>query len=123
MAISAEDFLSELRRSVPESKQLVADHLDYYEELLLHVLVADLREAATGMFERGESGPLDRLLAVLDRSLTDGDDSVENAVAVSFVEDTGLWDPAMSGFVDAWPAGLAAEAERQRNWRPGTGPR
>lgn len=121
MPTSAEDFLDELRRNAPESQEVVADHLAFNEGLLLHMLVADLRRLAIAMFERGESGSLDRLLSVLDRSLLEGDDSLENAVAVSFVEDTGWWDPAMSAFMNAWPAGLAAEAERQRNWRPTPG--
>ena len=73
---------------------------------------------AIAMFERGESDSLARLLGVLDRSLLEGDEDVENAVAVSFVEDTGWWDPEMGPFMSVWPAGLMAEAERQRQWRP-----
>lgn len=51
--------------------------------------------------------------------LTDGNERVENAVAVSFVEDTGWWDDAMAPFIAAWPEPLRAEARRQRDWRPG----
>lgn len=96
MAMSSHDFLVELSLNVPESHEVVAEHLEYNEELLLHLRVADLRRMAIGMFERGESDSLARLLEVLDRSLVEGDDHVENAVAVSFVEDTGWWDPEMA---------------------------
>lgn len=120
MSISSEDFLAELSRTVPESDELVADHLNDYEDLLLHLLVADLRRMAIAAFERGGTDSLQRLLIMLERALIEGDDSVRNAVAVSFVEDTGWWDPEMSAFMTAWPAGLTAEAERQRRWRPDT---
>ena len=119
MSISSQEFLAELSFSVPESQELVAEHLDYHEGLLLHVLMADLRRMAIAMFESGEYDSLARLLGVLDRSLVEGDEYVENAVAVSFVEDTGWWwDPEMGPFMSVWPAGLMAEAERQREWLP-----
>jgi hypothetical protein len=120
MPVSSHEFLAELSLHVPESQELVAEHLEDYEELLLHVLMGDLRRMAIAMFERGESDSLARLLGVLDRSLVEGDDHVQNAVAVSFVEDTGWWDPEMAPFMRVWPAGLTAEAERQRRWRPST---
>lgn len=121
MPVSPHGFLEDLLREVPEAEVVVEDHLAYYDELLLHLLVADIRRLAIAMFERGQSEPLARLLRLLDRSLTEGDDPVENAVAVSFVEDTGWWNPEVSAFMDAWPAGLAAEAERQRQRRPNAG--
>lgn len=121
VSVSPQEFLAELSSVVPESQELVAEHLEFYEELLLHILVADLRRMALAMFEQGEMERLERLLAVLDRSLAEGDEFVSNAVAVSFVEDTGWWDPEMSGFMTAWPDGLKEEVERQRQWRDGTG--
>jgi hypothetical protein len=57
------------------------------------------------------------LLVVMDKGLREGDEDVENAVAVSFVENTGCWDPAMLPFIATWPEDLKAEAERQRFWR------
>lgn len=116
MAISSHEFVVELVREVPEARLVVDDHVGDYGELLLHLLVADLRRMAMAMFEQGQPDSLDRLLVVLDRALTEGDDSVENAVAVSFVEGTGSWDPDMAAFMSAWPAGLTEEAERQRRW-------
>lgn len=121
MSVSSQALLAELSSTVPESQELVAEHVEYHQELLLHLLIADLRRMALTMFERGELDPLRRLLAVLDRSLIEGDDSVRNAVAVCFVEDTGWWDPEMSAFMTTWPGALTAEANRQRRWRLGTG--
>ena len=116
MAISSQDFLAELLSKVPEAKLLVDEHLGFYEELLLHILVADLLRMAIAMFEQGQSESLDRLLLVLDHALTEGDDFVKNAIAVSFVEDTPSWDPDKAAFMSMWPAELADEADRQRRW-------
>ncbi len=69
-------------------------------------------------FQRSDGDLLRRLLDVLDRALREGDERVENAVAVSFVEDTRLWDPAMRPFVDAWPDALQAEALHQQSSDP-----
>jgi hypothetical protein len=61
---------------------------------------------------------LQRLLDVVNRALLNGTDYVNNAVAVSSVEDTGWWDPAMQPFIESWPAGLQAEARRQQDQGP-----
>jgi len=52
---------------------------------------------------------------VFDTGLREGDERVENAVAVSFVEDTPWWDPDRSAFIASWSPALRAEAERWRS--------
>lgn len=101
---------------VPEAVPTVREHLaDNDGELLLHLLMADLRRLAVNWFDQGSVAPLDRLLAVVDAGLCRGDERVENAVAVSFVEDAAWWEPASGAFVATWPSGLAQEVERQRD--------
>ena len=112
--MTAEDFLSVLVSEVPEAKPVVREHLEHYDELLLHVLTADLRRYATDIFTSGQSDVLGRLLGVIDRALLLGNESVSNAIAVSFVEDSGWWDPVMQPFIASWPPGLKAEARRQQ---------
>jgi hypothetical protein len=98
-----------------EAQQVVQEHLEDNDgELLLHLLVADLLRLAHTWFELGMTDALTRLLAVVGAGLTDGDEGVENAVAVSFVEDSGWWDQASQAFIAAWPAALQAEVARQR---------
>jgi hypothetical protein len=118
VALTATDFLDTLAREVPETHPVMAEHLKDNDGLLLHPLTADLRRYAIQSFDSGQSDVLDRLLAVIDMALRDGTDDVQNAMAVSFVEDTGWWDLAMQPFIAVWPSSLRAEAERQRNWRP-----
>lgn len=116
--MTSTDFLDALARDVPESQPLVEEHLKDNDELLLHLLTADLRRFAVQSFDAGQSDVLQRLLALVDAARSEGADDLENAIAVSFVEDTGWWDPATQPFIDAWPTGLQAEVERQRSWRP-----
>lgn len=118
VTVTKSDFVAEVIAAVPETQPLLAERLrDQFGELLLHQFVADLRRFAIASFEQGESERMHALLAVMDKALREGDEDVENAVAVSFVEDTGWWEPAMRPFIATWPAGLKAEAERQRHWR------
>ncbi len=108
-------FLVALLASLPEASPLVAEHLDDQEgTLLLHLLVADLRRFLLDAWKRQDHDVLQRGLALLDGALTTGDEYVENAVAVSFVEDIGWWEPEVQPFLATWPAGLVAEVERLR---------
>jgi hypothetical protein len=108
-------FLVGLLASLPEAAPLVAEHLDDQEgTLLLHLLVADLRGFLLDAWKRQDIDVLQRGLALLDGALTRGDEYVQNAVAVSFVEDIGWWEPEVQPFLATWPPALAAEVERLR---------
>lgn len=112
--MDTDDFVDLLLRTVPEATALHRQHLEYnFGELLLHLLVADVRRLALQAFQRGDKGLLRRCLEVMETSLVDGDARVENAVAVSFVEDTGWWDPNMQPFIATWPSRLRDEVDRQ----------
>ena len=111
------DFLDALATDVPETRPVVDEHVEDNDGLLLHLLTADLRRYAIRTFDAGQTDVLARLLAVIDGALREGTDDVQNAMAVSFVEDTGWWDPAMQPFIEAWPEGLRAEVDRQRGER------
>lgn len=116
MALTAPEFVSRLSSVVPESSTTVREHFDEHEgELLLHLLVADFRRLALAWFEEGRTDALAGLLDVLDTALRDGDEYVENAIAVSFVEDLGWWEADMQPFITTLPDALANEVERQRH--------
>lgn len=115
MALTAPEFVARLSSGVPESSTTVREHLDEQgSELLLHLLVADLRRVALAWFEEGRTDALNRLLGVLATALREGDEYVENAIAVSFVEDLGWWEADMQPFITTLPDELANEVERQR---------
>lgn len=64
-------------------------------------------------FGVGERELAARGLTFLGRALIDGDEHVDNAVALSFVEDS--WDAPLE-FIESWPAALRDERLRQATW-------
>ena len=118
VTLTAEGFLAELDKIVPEVQAVVAEHAEDNGELLLHLLIADLRRFAADAFQESPTDVLERLLTLINRALVEGSEDIRNAVAVSIVEDTGWWDPAMQGFIESWPSQLKQEARRQKAWRP-----
>lgn len=113
--MGVEEFVGRLAATDPAAAAILRDHLaDNEDELLLHPLVARIRDLAISSFDEGNLGLAARLVAVFDEALRVGDGQVENSVAVSFVEDTPWWDPARQEFIATWPATLRAEYERLR---------
>jgi hypothetical protein len=116
MSLTASEFVTALTAKVPEATTTLSEHLAEQEgELLLHLLAGDLRLLALDWFRAGRTDALGRLLSVMERGLRDGDEYVENAVAVSFVEDLGWWEPGMQPFIKVLPGALVAEVERLRS--------
>jgi hypothetical protein len=115
MSLTREQFVEQLRRDCPELDSIIDEHLgDFDGEVLLHLLVADVLRLAIELFEAHEIEALDRCLSVVAAGLGEGDEYVQNTVAVSFVEDTPWWDETKFPFIAAWPEVLRAEAERFR---------
>ncbi len=112
--MSTDDFVSLLLAVGPEVRQIYDEHLADFDEVLLHLLVVNVRDLMISAFDRGDDDLSKRLVAAFDTGLRLGDDRVVNAVAVSFVEDTPWSNPARDAFIASWPPGLRAEAEGQR---------
>lgn len=118
--INESNFVELLLRSVPELQGTVDQHLeDGFGELILHLLMADVLRFAEGAFESGRTDEADRVLGFVTTALGTGDDSVVNAVQVSFVEDARWWSDDAQAFIAIWPEELKAEADRQRRWSKG----
>ena len=113
MSIGPSEFVQRLVERVPEVRPILDEHLLENDELLMHVFVARVRDLAIDAFDRDRRELAHRIVETFDWGLRDGDDAVENAVAVSFVEDTPWWDPDRAEFIESWPSGLRSEAERQ----------
>ncbi|MBS45238.1 MAG: hypothetical protein CMH83_19130 [Nocardioides sp.] len=103
------DFVGRLLESVPEVEPAVREHFDDNDELLLHLLMADLLRAAVRLFHAGELETEQRLIRFIDLALRHGDAAVENAVRVSFVEHAGAFPEETPKFLASWPPGLRAE--------------
>lgn len=112
--MDADAFVQELLTKVPEAGLVLDQHLRDNDELLLHLFVGDLRLTCEAAWSAGNHEVLSRVLTFLDVALSHGDDYVENAVAVSFVEDSEWWEPRLQNYIAIWPPALTAEVERQR---------
>lgn len=112
--ITREAFIEHLLRMAPETEPLVDEHLAEQGELLLHMLMSDLLRFATAEFASGHTHVSHRVLRSVDQCLGRGDDEVENAVAVSFVEYFGAWPGETQAFLATWPEGLRAELRCQQ---------
>jgi hypothetical protein len=107
-----------LRAVVPEFGPTIDEHVAEYDEVLAHVLFGDLTRFVLAAHERGDTDLEQRSLSFLERALREGDEQVQNLVAVSFVENVGPREQAQRDFIAAWPDALRMEAERQRDWKP-----
>jgi hypothetical protein len=96
---------------------MVDEHLADNDELLPHLLVADLRRCAEAAHESRDFDLRDRVLALMDSALAAGDAALDNAVAISFVEDSGWWEPGKKEYLASWPSTLTVELNRQRGAR------
>jgi hypothetical protein len=112
LVIRREDFLKELAVAVPESGEVVAEHLADNDGLLLHLLMSDLLRMTVSTYSAGEVAVTDRLLEFIDWCFRVGDDYVVNAVAVSFVEDFGTYPGESDALLERWPSGLRTELGR-----------
>jgi len=110
--IRRDGFLEELADAVPESGDVVAEHLADNDDFLLHLLMSDLLRLTVSKYSDGEIAVSDRLLAFIDGCLREGDEYVVNAVAVSFVEDFGVYPGESDALLERWTAALRAELGR-----------
>jgi hypothetical protein len=113
VATSGGEFVTLLVTRVPEAQPLVDEHLRDNDDLLLHLLLADLARFCYAAHQRSDRSLVDRCLAEVDRGLRQGDESLTNAVALSFVENFSPWHPGQRTFSASWPPALLAEARRQ----------
>jgi hypothetical protein len=108
--MTLEELLDALLRQVPEARGVVDQHLAQLPGGDEFVLLGLLRRRALELFEADRLDALDRLLALVDRALADGDDELAEAVVTDFISGTPPWDPAMEPFVATWPVQLRAQA-------------
>jgi hypothetical protein len=112
--MTTSDAIEALRVAVPEFDAPIDEHVAGFDEMLPHVLFGDLARFVLAAHESRDTDVEQRSLAFLDRALREGDDEVQNLVAVSFVENVGPHDREQRDFIRTWPKALRAEAERQR---------
>ncbi len=91
-------------------RAVYSEHIDGYDELLLHLFVGDVLDFALETLgaQGAEDATLINLLKYLDHSFSAGDDDVVNAIAVSFLEGLPAVKPNGSQLAVILPRELAS---------------
>jgi Barstar (barnase inhibitor) len=86
-AMSAEAFLHDLLRAVPELKPVLDEHLAANDTLLPHVMMADMtRFAVSAIVDLHKRPAVLKLLDHLEQGLRAGDEETRELILASFVE-------------------------------------
>ena len=97
MSFGTDALVRSVEEQVPATAPLVADHIDFYEELLPHVLFGDITRWAQDEARRDPASPaLARLLELLEAAYVEGDNDVRNVLTVSFVENLDVGSPVLA---------------------------
>lgn len=118
MSVAYDTVHERLVTAVPEFRPALAEHVADYAEVLQHLLFGDLTRFTLAAHEAGDSAIVNRVLDFLATEWEAGDVSVQELIAVSFVENVGPWEERQQRFISTWPRSLRAEAQRQRDWKP-----
>jgi hypothetical protein len=113
MSLSRAQFPELLVGSVPEIAPVVQEHFADNDELLLHILMADVLRFTVAAYGRGDLLLSHRCLAFIEQALLSGDAAIINAVEVSFVEGVGAFPGETPSFIASWPPALLREKTRQ----------
>lgn len=115
--MSTSDFTDAVIAHVPAARPLVEDNwYDEDDELLLHPFMYELFVLAKSAYAEGDQTTAACILGIVDDGLAFGDEHVQNAVALSFVEHYGAEPDETKEFLSTWPRGLRDElAEQQRS--------
>jgi len=113
-------LLDRLAREVPAIAELREAHLRDNDELLPHLLMADVARFVASFFAGGTGSlvpapsdeALARTLALLDAGMGAGDESVDELVSVSFLENLE-GEPYMPELVSRLGPNLGRELERR----------
>jgi len=111
--------------AAPGFRAVMDEHFRDNDELLAHLLMADLLRYLGSHFTHSSAvaavpptaGELKAVLQILDGAMENADAEVANAIAVSFIEGIES-EPFFDGLSSLLGPHLRAELERQKAWRP-----
>jgi hypothetical protein len=106
--VTPQAFVALLVAAHQKSAELVREHYADYDDLLIHLLMADVLRLCVSEFAAGNRALSDRLLEMVNTALRQGDPRLVNAVLVSFVEHAGYGEGEPPEFLATWPDDLLA---------------
>lgn len=113
----ANALISRIRREVPVVEPVYQEHLTDYDEVLAHVLMADIRRLAVRLHADALGGSADahqqltQLLALLEEGMQSPEEDVQELIAVSFLENLDRDDPQFSDLRNRMSPALSAELD------------
>ena len=117
-------LLTALITVLPDGKNLYSDHLQTYDGLLPHVLMADIaREAqrlnrATRGGDRNSEQTLTALLDVLERAMAGDVLETRELIIASFLENIPRDQNGLLELEGRFGKSMAFASRRMREWRP-----
>lgn len=94
-ALGYDTFFEFLLGKVPEFRSIYKEHVDYFGELLPHVLMGDFTRFLLDAYRKSVSGLadeekwheiVDRSLTLLEEAISSSDNELQSLVAYSFLE-------------------------------------
>lgn len=91
MEMNEEQFFHGLLQDFPQLESSHAEHVEFYEEFLSHVFLADVVRWAVSLFSEAGHGSAEeaivlRLINFMEGAYVHGDFAVRELIGVSFVE-------------------------------------
>lgn len=120
-----DELFGRVVQACPSFEGAVEEHIKDFDEVLPHLLMADIgrviESGFTGRSTLGLTPPsqdeIRAVLAVLEEGLADGDETVDNVISVSFLEN--LWIQARwEQLKPLLGPTLAAEVAEMQAWTP-----
>ena len=110
-----EALVRDVAAVAPDLEALRHRHLATYGEFLAHVLFGDVTRWVVA---RGPSPEVREVLRVLERHMDEGDEDVQNVIAVSFLENLFGEDPSELAIQAELGPRLGAEFDAMWRWTP-----
>jgi hypothetical protein len=123
--LTYENFFEQLLSSVPTFMSIYKEHIEDNNELLHHVLMADLTRYCIQLYRNGDRGGdkekkkiLCDVLKFLDQGMLSSDAKLQELISVSFLENLWQADEDYESMKGLLSPVLIEELQRLESWRP-----
>ena len=99
--INYSTFIEYLISEIPQIKDIYNEHINDYDELLMHVLFGDITRFAVSLYKKNSNDEtLKKLLLILDEGFTTSDKKLQELISVSFLENLDQSEDYYNGIKD-----------------------
>jgi hypothetical protein len=109
---NVDQFFRQLIDRVPEVLAVVDEHRRDHDEVLPHVLMADIRRFVIAKLQ--DVVTIDAVVACLEEGIASGNEALQEVIAVSFLENMDPTEPSYEAIANRMGPLLLAELARFR---------